>query len=80
MENLHIIKVTFKGPTNHKGSRLILHSERFNQSVTLSKDYSLNSILDQGVQWLQSNGFEVIGVGEGKSSDYIITTTFKELK
>lgn len=80
VQTFHVITVTFKGPTNNTGSRFVLRSDRFKQSVVVSKQYQYNSVLDQAIDYLCDRGFNVVGCGEGKDCDYVITDTFKNLK
>lgn len=80
MENLHIIKTSYLGATNTKGSRVKIYSERFSQSVVIPYNYQFNSAQDIAIHWLQSKGFEIVGKGEGKNNMYIITTTFQPIK
>lgn len=80
MENYHILKITYLGATNNRGSRIKIKSERFEQSVTISYDYSCNNSLDGAVKWLKANDFTIKGQGEGKDCYYVVTSTFKPLK
>ena len=80
MKNFHILKVKYLSPTNYKGARVKITSERFEQSKIISYDYSKNSIKDMAIDWLEKEGFEIIGHGEGKNHDYIVSSTFKPLK
>ena len=79
MKNYHIIKVTYLGATNNKGSRVKMYSERFLKSKTIPFNHGIGNILEIAKNYLLRNGFEIIGQAEGKDSDYIITETFKEL-
>jgi hypothetical protein len=80
MKNLHLLKIKYLGPTNFRGSRIRIKSERFNQSITVSWDYSANSSAEIAINHLQKLGFEFIGQAEGGITDYLISTTFKKLK
>ena len=79
MQNLHIIKIKYLGPTDNRGARVKLTSERFFGSVTLDYDYSTEPT-EQAVNWLKSHGFKIVGTAEGRNCDYVITSTFKNLK
>lgn len=80
MKNYHVLKVAYLGPTNFKGSRVKITSERFEQSKTISWNYSFNSSYDIAADWLKNNGFDLLGIAEGKDCYYIISETFKPLK
>ena len=77
--NFHIIKVSFIGWSDSKGSRVKLASERFKTSKLISYNHDFNSTYEVAVDWLNRNGFNVVGKGEGKDCYYIITDTFKAI-
>jgi hypothetical protein len=74
--NYHLITVKYIGPSDVRGSRIKLISERFECSKTVSYDYATNSY-DQAIEWLEKHGFNIIGTAEGDKVNYIITDTFK---
>ena len=80
--NYHAIRVSYLGATNSRGSRMKLTSLRFNDSVTLSYDYSFNQGRDQAINFLQVNGFEVVGscYDEKKQDSIIICKSFMSLR
>ena len=80
MQNLHAIKVKYLAPTDHKGSGFKMTSDRFEQSVTESYNYQYNNVVDMAVDWLESNGFEVVGTSEAKNGFIVLTSTFKGLR
>lgn len=79
MEKLHALQVTFLGATNTKGSRVKIKSERFNKSKIISYNYEFNNIYDIAKDYLEKNGFEIIGLSEFKNSYILTSTTFKTL-
>lgn len=80
LDNFHILKVTYIGPSNTRGSRVKIESERFEQSIYINYDYRFNRSLDMAQEFLTKKGFKLIGTGEGKNCDYLISTTFEPLK
>ena len=78
--NFHLLTVKYCGPTNTRGSRIKITSDRFNDSVTVPYSYSFNGSSNQAHAWLQAHGYNVIGTAEGKGVDYIITDTFKGVR
>lgn len=71
--NKHLVKVSFLGPTDYKGSRVKLTSMRFEKnSVTISKDYQFNSSIEQAVYWLEKNGYKPLFVGELPKGEYMV--------
>ena len=80
LTNFHALTVKYLGPTDTKGSRIKITSERFEQSITISRDYSKSSWLDQAMELLQSKWFHVIGATECNNNTIILSDTFKPLK
>lgn len=80
MTNLHLFKIKFLGPTNSKGSRVKIVSERFKQKIVISWDYSANSSVQIAANHLQKLGFNIIGQSEGTAENYLISDTFNPLK
>jgi len=86
-KNLHLIKVTFHGPTNYRGARVSIESCYFSKSagpkdrVTIDFDSRLHSTIDNANAWLNSRGFDIVGVGELDNKSYVfISSTFKGIK
>ena len=80
VKNFHVLRVTYLGPTNCKGSRVKITSDRFEQSKTLDYDYHFNNTLEIAEDWLKKNGYNITGHAEGKDCYYVITDTFQPLK
>ena len=84
MNNYHLIEARYIGATNSRGSRVKLVSARFEQSITIPYNYEFNNARDIAIDWLQSNGHNVIGSGE-VGNHYVIVVdhidhSFKPLK
>lgn len=80
MKNYHVLKVSYLGATNSRGSRVKISSERFQQYVIVSYSYKFNNTADIAEDWLKYNNFEIIGCAEGIDCYYIISSTFEPLK
>lgn len=83
LTNFHILTIKCLGATNTQPSRVKIISDRFKQStlIPFTNDPGASSpTIDSAKEWLQNNGFELIGMGEGKDCYYIITSTFEPLK
>ncbi len=80
MKNLHALEIKFYAPTNNSGARVGIISKRFKQRITISFDYSFNSITEIAINYLRKNGFNIVGKSEFGESDIILTDTFKPLK
>lgn len=80
MKNYHLFTVKYLGATNAQGARIKITSERFEQSVTLSRDYSTEST-EQAINYLNDKGFNIIGRGNGSNqTDILISEVFEPLK
>ena len=64
-------KIKYLGPTNYKGSRLKITDERFDQSIIIGFSYEYDNVLYQAIDYLEKNGFNIVGYSEMKN-DYII--------
>lgn len=80
LENFHALTVKLLWPTDFRGSRIKITSDRFEQSITLNRDYSKSSWLDQAVTFLTQNWFTLIGMAEMNNQTIILSDTFKPLK
>jgi len=84
MQNFHLIEARYVGPTEHRGSRVILTSSRFSQFKTIAYDYSFNNAKDIAIDWLTKEGHNVVGAGEIRGVDVIVVADsdgiFKPLK
>jgi hypothetical protein len=77
MKNYRAFKVTYKGPTNHRGSRVIIKDLRFNQSKTINYDYKHNSISDMAIEYLESIGIKIVGRAESNFDTLLFTDNFE---
>ena len=80
MENLHAFTIKYIGPTNTKGSRVKITSERFGQSKTFAYNYAYNNVVDMAEEYLEDLGFNLIGAAETSKGFIILSDTFKELR
>ena len=80
IQNYHILRIKYIGPTNHNGSRVKIISDRFQQSKTIDYDHRFSRITDMAEAWLKEHGFNIIGTGELKNEDVLISTTFEPIK
>ena len=80
LTNFHALTIKHLGPTDFRGSRIKITSDRFEQSITLNRDYSKSSWLDQAVTFLTQNWFTLIWMAEMNNQTIILSDTFKPLK
>lgn len=80
LTNFHLLVVRYIGATDTKPSKVKIISERFKQSVTVDYNRDCRDSSDVARHWLESNGFEIVGQCEGKTCDYLISSTFEPLK
>ncbi len=91
--NFHVLRVKYLSPTNYRGSRVKIISDRFKQSVTIPYDHALNNPEDMAVAYLQNKCQECKAYMPDRDSDdcqafnivgmaegYVITDTFQPLK
>lgn len=83
LTNFHILTIKCLGATNTQPWRVKIISDRFKQSQIISftnNPGASSPTIDSAKEWLKNNGFELIGMGEGKDCYYIISSTFEPLK
>lgn len=80
LTNFHALTIKHLGPTDFKGSRIKITSDRFEQSITLNRDYSKSSWLDQAIEFLTQNWFTLIWMAEMNNQNILLSDTFKPLK
>lgn len=81
MENLHLIRVRYIGPSNTKPSRVKLISGRFGESVTFALDQSYRDSVEHAQAWLADHGFGVVAQAEMGGRDHaLLSDTFKPLR
>lgn len=80
LQNFHVLKVKYYGATNTNGARVGIISDRFKQRITVPYNHNLNSTAEIAQDYLEKNGFNLIGKAEGKDCYYIISDTFEPLK
>lgn len=73
MENLRAFEVTYKGPTNTRGSRVILKDLRFDVIKVIPFSYEKNDIGEMANDYLKLKGIDILFCSEGKKG-YILTT------
>ena len=71
MSHYRGIKIKYLGATDYRGSRIKLTDERFSQSKTINYSYNSGHTIDQAIDYLNNNGFKVVGYSEMKN-DYVI--------
>lgn len=78
--NFHVLQIKYLSPTNNKGARVSIKSERFEQSISIGYNHEFNSVADIANEYLSAKGFNIIGKAESKEGYYLITDTFEPLK
>ena len=63
MKHYRILKAKYYAPTNHKGAKIKIKDQLFDQSITLSYSYKFGKTEDQVYHFLTDNNFNVIGYG-----------------
>ena len=81
--NYHILQISVLPATNTKPARVKIHSPRFEQTKVISFSNAAGDAspsISTAVEYLTTNGFNIIGKGEGKDCYYLISDTFEPLK
>ena len=76
MKNMRFFEVIYKGPTNHNGARVLVKDLRFNKRKTIDYKYSMNSITEMAIDFLESKGIEIVCYGENINSMLLATENF----
>jgi hypothetical protein len=79
LENFHILEIKFVSCLNG-ASKVRISSDRFGESVLIPWNYEFSQSIEIAQNYLEKNGFELVGKGETKIGYAIISTTFKGLK
>lgn len=78
--NAHLILVTFLGPTNSRGARIKLTSQRFERdSVTLEFDHRYSGTFNQAADWLHNRGYTTVASGESPKAYWFAVKEFCEV-
>lgn len=80
LPNFHLIEVKYLSPTNISPAKIKISSKRFKSSKTMPYNYSFNSPLDQALNYITDKGFKIIGVSGFGDTDFIISSTFDNIK
>ena len=74
----HLIAVTVRyiGPTNHRGSRIKLNLPRFEESLTISYDYTKKDAEDGAVKHLAAHGLVPVARACGADHSAILLFSF----
>ena len=80
LTNFHALTIKHLWPTDFRGSRIKITSDRFEQSIILDRDYYSPSWLDQAITFLTQNWFNLIGSTEYNNQTILLSDTFKPLK
>jgi hypothetical protein len=59
--NTRVLTYKFLGPTTYRCSRVKIMDPRFEKSVTVSMNYEYNNAHETAIDYLISNGWDVVG-------------------
>lgn len=77
VDAIHIFTAKYISPTSKKGSRIKIYSARYNQSVTINYETRMD---DDVLEYLNSKGYDIQNIAEGKGLYYFTSHVFKPLK
>lgn len=73
VERFLAFKVRYKGPTNCRGSRILITCKRLSYRKVISYDYGIGDSLDQAILFLARAGAIIKGIAtnnDSRSGDY----------
>lgn len=76
MKTMRFFEVTYKGPTNYTGARVLVKDLRFNKRRTIAYNHGINTITEMAIQFLESKGIEIVCKGENINSMLVGTKNF----
>ena len=79
MKNTIALLVNYIPATNTKGSRVSLHSPRFNKRKYIPYDHAYNSSRDIAISYLERNGIFPVAEAEGKN-EHIFLISFDQVE
>lgn len=80
LPGLHLLEITYIGPTNYKPGRIKINSHLYRQSVILSANDNEKDMRGTATAYLLSKGYILTGRSQTKNGYAILSTTFKPLK
>ena len=81
VRNVHLIEARYSGPTNTKGARVRLTSQRFERdSIADGYDYESGGTLGQAERVLRNLGYEILFHAETPKGYAIAVADFKPLR
>jgi len=80
MKNTISIFVNYLPATNIKGSRVSLHSPRFNKRKYIPYDHAYNSSSEIALAYLEQNGIFPVAEAEGKNGEHVLLVSFDQVE
>lgn len=77
--NLHAIQVIYCPPTNSRGSRVKIKSDRFMTSLYIPYNHE-GDTLSSAVDYLIEKGFTIVGKAESEKGYILLSNTFLNIK
>lgn len=79
LSNFHTFQISFIRSSFIRGSYVRVYSNKFDQTKTIPSGYEFNSAYEVAQNYLESLGFNIIGISRCKNGYILISDTFKEL-
>ena len=76
MKFVRLFKVDFRGPTDHRGARVVVTDTYYDDKRVLAYDYACGNIFTQAIAFLKTHGMEVEAISETKDSYYLAVGDF----
>lgn len=79
--NAHLIRISYVSPTDRKGSRIRLASQRFERNaITIPYDHRYNNTFDIAEAWLKVHGYTIVCSGEMPGAYWAAVEEFLPLR
>lgn len=79
--NAHLIKITYRGATDSRESKVQMASQRFERDVVrIPYDHRYSNTFDIAEAWLKSHGYTIVCSGEMPNAYWAAVTEFKTLR
>ena len=76
MENLRAFHVIYKGPTNSRGSRVIIKDLRFNKKIIIAYNYEFNDVGEIAENYLKKINIKIDFCAEAEKGYILLTRNF----
>ena len=81
MKTYRVFEVSYKGPTDYRGSRIRIKDCAYDKTIFVPYNYEYLDAYGGGLDYLQERGFKIVGRATTKNAGIYFTEDFEtELK